>query len=109
VHRMEAQLPRFDAAQVKYARSFYQAIITPVKDNMVNDSMRVQLDTEIPGLDIYYTFDDTNPDQFYQKYDGQSLIIPAGAEQINVVTYRGGKPVGEQINMPLEVLKKRMK
>ena len=109
IHRMEAQLPRFDAAQIKYARSFYQAIITPVKDDMVNDSMRVQLDTEIPGLDIYYTFDDTNPDQFYPKYDGQSLIIPAGAEQINVVTYRGGKPIGEQINMPLEVLKKRMK
>lgn len=109
VKRMEAQFPRFDAAHVKYARSAYQAIITPVKDSTVNDSMRVQLSTEIPGLDIYYTFDDTNPDQFYQKYDGEPLTIPLGAARLNVVTYRDGKPAGEQINMPLEVLKKRMK
>ena len=109
IPRMEAQLPRFDAAQIKYARSFYQAIITPVKDNMIKDSMRIQLGTEIPGLDIYYTFDDTNPDQFYQKYDGQPLTIPIGARQINVVTYRGGKLIGKQINMPLEVPKKRIK
>lgn len=109
IPRMEAQFPRFDAAQVKYARSAYQAVITPVRDNTVRDSMKISLSTEIPGLDIYYTFDDTNPDRFYPKYNGEALTIPDGAKQLNVVTWRGDKQVGQQINIPLDLLKKRMK
>lgn len=67
----------------------------------------VGLSTEISGLDIYYTFDQTNPDQTYPKYDGTPVKFPIGAEQINVVTYRDGKPVGQQINVRKDDLVKR--
>ena len=103
--RLPYQFKFLEAEQVKYARSIYDPIIIGVRD--ANDSLQVELDTEMPGLDIYYTFDGTNPDNFYPKYEGKALEIPKGATQINVITYRDGKPVGHQINCPLNEVAKR--
>jgi len=106
IRRMEWQFRYMDADQVKYSRSTYDAIITGVKD--ADGTVKVKLATEIPGITIYYTFDGTDPDNFYPKYEGQPLEIPAGTSQIRVITYRDGKPVGRQINCPLSELKNRM-
>jgi hexosaminidase len=103
--RMEAQFPRLDAEGIKYARSAYNAIFTPTR---ASDGLRVGLSTEIKGLDIYYTFDNTNPDTFYPKYNGTPLSFPIGATQLNVITYRDGKPVGQQINISKDELTKRL-
>jgi hexosaminidase len=103
--RMEAQFPRLDAEGIKYARSAYNAIFTPVR---APDGLRVGLSTEIKGLDIYYTFDNTNPDAFYPKYKGTPLSFPIGATQLNAITYRDGKPVGQQINISKDELTKRL-
>jgi hexosaminidase len=103
--RLEAQLPRLDADSIKYARSAYNAIFTPVRSA---DGLKVGLSTEIKGLDIYYTFDNTNPDTFYPKYKGSPLIFPAGATMLNVITYRNGKPIGQQINISKDELTKRL-
>lgn len=105
ITRMEAQFPRLDANGVKYARSAYNAIFTPVRSA---DGLTVGLSTEIKGLDIYYTFDNTNPDAFYPKYAGAPLRFPIGATQLNVITYRDGKPVGQQINISKDELTKRL-
>ncbi|MBO9619218.1 MAG: family 20 glycosylhydrolase [Niabella sp.] len=106
--RMEAQFPRMDAAHIKYARSVYDPIITAQKaDNA--DSLQVQLGTEIKGLDIYYTFDESNPDNFYPKYNGAPLVFPAGAADLKLITYREGKPVGKQITVSKGDLQKRIK
>lgn len=106
IRRMEARFLYMDAAGVKYARSAYDPIISGVwtKDS----TLQVKLATEIPGLDIYYTFDGTNPDNFYPKYEGTPLAIPKGASQIRVITYRDGKPIGHQINCPISEIKKRV-
>jgi hexosaminidase len=64
--------------------------------------------TEISGLDIYYTFDDTNPDNTYPKYDGTPVKFPVGAAQINVITYRDGHPIGQQVNVKKDDLAKRV-
>jgi hexosaminidase len=73
------------------------------------DTLKVKLESEIPGLDIYYSFDGTNPDNFYPQYTGASLNVPTGASEIRVITYRNGRPLGRQVNAPLEALKKKMK
>lgn len=104
--REEYRFKYMDIAQVKYARSQYDAIITGVKD--ANDSLEVKLSTQVPGLDIYYRFDETNPDNFSPKYEGQPLVIPKGASEIRVITYRDGKPIGHQINCPLSEVAKRV-
>src|SRR5207249_2844542 len=53
VKRVEASFGRMDVEQVKYARSMFDAIITPKKDLAANDSIIVDLATEIQGLDFY--------------------------------------------------------
>ena len=105
--RVEGQLPRMDIEQVKYARSMFDATITPKKDVAANDSVIVDLSTEITGLDIYYSFDNSNPDSFYPKYTG-TLSIPKDASMLKVITYRDGKPIGRQIDVPVIDLQRRV-
>lgn len=106
INRLEAQFPRLDAAGIKYARSAYNAIAKPARDN--NGVLTVSLSTEIKGLDIYYTFDNSDPDTFYPRYNGQPLTFPKGAAQITVVTYRNGQQVGDEFAIKKEDLEKRL-
>ncbi len=95
-----------DADSVKYSRSIYDPIITAVKGN--DDSMKIKLSTEMPGLTLYYTFDGTDPDNFYPEYSGAPLDIPKGASEIRVIAYRHGREISRQVNYLLEDLKKEM-
>ncbi len=106
IKRMEIQFVRFDAAGIKYARSAYNVIFKPVRST--GRDFNVMLSTEIKGLDIYYSFDFTNPDSFYPKYDGKPISFPFGSDQLNVITYRDGKPIGRQINIKKEELAGRL-
>ena len=105
-HRVETHFDRFDVEQVKYARSMFDAIITAKKDVTVYDSVTVDLATEVSGLDIYYSFDNSNPDNFYPKYTS-TLTIPRDAVMLKVITYRNGKPIGRQIDVPVLALQQR--
>ncbi|MFI5155558.1 MAG: beta-N-acetylhexosaminidase [Chitinophagales bacterium] len=105
VRRTEAQFPRFDFQQVKYARSIYDPIFTPKKDSKGN--IIVELSTEVDGLDIYYSFDNSHPDNFYPKYTSP-LTFPKEAVMLKVITYRDGKPIGRQIDMPVKELENRL-
>lgn len=107
VSRMETHLPRFDSAKVKYGRSFYEPIISAVKSE--KGELQVVMDTEVDDLEIYYTFDDTRPDEFYPRYKGKPLPIPKGAHHIRAVTYRNGKRVGRELNLPLSALENRIR
>ncbi|RXK83753.1 beta-N-acetylhexosaminidase [Filimonas effusa] len=104
ISKVEHQFNRFDAASINYSRSMYDPIFKAGKDS--NDSLQITLSTEIEGLDIFYSFDEMFPDQFYPKYT-TPLSVPKGAANLRVVTYRNGKPVGKQIKMPVIELKKR--
>lgn len=106
LQRTEAHFTRLDAAQVKYAPSLYDPIFEAEKDNTGN--LLVSLSTEVPGLDIYYSFDNSFPDAFYPKYT-TPLVVPTDARLLRVITYRNGKPLGRMQHMPVEELKKRAK
>ena len=73
-----------------------------------DSTVQVELGTEVKGLDIHYTFDNSFPDQFYPKYT-EPLIMPKDAFMLRVITYRGDKPVGRMITITAEELKKRAK
>ncbi len=103
VQRVEQQFRYLDADSIKYARSIYDPIVTAVKGD--DDSMKIEISTEMPGLTIYYTFDGTNPDNFYPKYTGVPLDIPKGASEIRAIAYRRGRPVSKQIICVLSELK----
>ena len=104
--RMEFEFQRMDGAGIKYARSAYNVILTPKR--VADNELVVSMSTEVKGLDIYYTFDNTNPDPYYPKYDGTPVKFPVGATQLNVITYRNGHPIGQQVNIKKDELAKRV-
>lgn len=104
VGRVEKHFDRFDVSETKYARSMYDPVFTAGK--IADSTLQVKLETEIEGLDIYYSFDETNPDKFYPRYRS-ALTVPKEASNLKVITYRGNKPVGKLITMPVAELKKR--
>jgi hexosaminidase len=104
VERVEKQMERMDVQQIKYARTMYEPVFITSYD--ADKNIKVELNTEVEGLAIHYSFDESHPDQFYPKYT-VPLIIPKDVANLKLITYRDGKPVGRQINMPVEELKKR--
>jgi hexosaminidase len=71
------------------------------------DSLLITLSTEIEGLSIHYSFDNSHPDNFYPAYS-QPLLVPKDAVMLKVITYRGNQVMGKQIDMPIAELKKRL-
>jgi hexosaminidase len=72
-----------------------------------SDSLLITLNTEVEGLDIHYSFDNSHPDYFYPVYK-QPLSIPKDAVMLKVITYRGKEVMGKQIDMPVAELKARL-
>ncbi len=106
VEKVEHTFDRMDVQQIKYAKTMYDPIFTVKKDS--KDSLQVVLNTEVKDLDIYYSFDNSHPDNFYPKYTSP-LSVPKDAAMLKVITYRDGKPIGKQIDMPVYELRKRLK
>lgn len=101
--RVETHFVRADRADINYARSMYNAIVSPF---LMDGAVKVELGCEIDGTDIYYTFDNTDPDSHTPKYS-EPLIIPKDATWLRIVTYRNGKPVGKVITLATKELQKR--
>lgn len=102
--RVEKHFGRYDVAEIKYAPSVYDPIFKVSRK--ADQQLSVELRTEVEGLDIYYSFDNTFPDHFYPKYTGP-LTPPKESVMLKVITYRGKKPVGRMIAMPIAELQKR--
>ena len=104
IRRVEEHFSRAEYAGTNYARSMYNAIITPYRNEA--GEVEIELSTELDDLDIYYTFDNTNVDTFSVKYE-RPLSIPRNATRLIVGTFREGKPVGKQIAIEAKELVKR--
>lgn len=104
VTKVESHFNRFNEAEIKYAPSMYDPDFKVTKND--KGELVVSLSTELEGLDIYYSFDNSYPDYFYPKYKGP-VTVPIDASLMRVVTYRGKQQVGRMNNMPVDVLKKR--
>jgi hexosaminidase len=102
--RVEKQFARFDAAEVKYARAIFDPAFDVKKD--ADGKLQITLTNEVDGLDIYYSFDNSFPDNFYPKY-AAPLTPRKDAVMLKVVTYRGDKQAGRIIAMPIDELQKR--
>ena len=102
--RVERHFVRADQAQINYARSMYNAIVTPYYTE--DGVLEIKLDSEPGNLDIYYTFDNTAPDNFTPKYEAP-LRIPKNATWLRIVTYRDNKPIGKVITLTIKELEKR--
>jgi hexosaminidase len=104
--KVETHFGRFDAAGINYAQSVYDPIISVKK----NDAGRIviTLATEIEGIDLYYTVDNSIPNHYHPKYIS-AIEFPEGADNFRVIAYRDGKPAGRLISIKAEDLEKRVK
>lgn len=105
IPRVEHHFTRADQAEINYARSMYNAIITPYQLEK-NGAVKIELSSELDDVDIYYTFDNTDPDHFSPKYV-EALSIPKNATWLRVITYRNGKPIGKVITLTTKELRKK--
>ena len=103
VKRAEKQFDRDDLAGINHSLAIYDAIINITRKD---GKMTVEMDTEMPGLDIYYTIDDTMPDSYTPKYT-KPVLMPEGPVTLRVITYRNGKPIGHLITLNPQELAKR--
>jgi hexosaminidase len=104
VSKVENHFDRLNVSQTKYAPAIYDPSFEVKKSE--GGLPVVTLIPEIEGLDIYYSFDNSLPDNFYPKYS-IPLTVPKDASMMKVITYRGEKPIGRMIVMPVAELKKR--
>lgn len=102
--RTEQHFKRLDLAETKYAPSVYDPIFSVKRT--ADRQLSINLSTEVDGLDMYYSFDNSFPDRFYPKYTSP-LVPPIDAKVLKVITYRGKNPIGRMMNMPIEELEKR--
>jgi hexosaminidase len=102
--KVERQFEKLDAANVRYARSMYDPIVTTqlnTKGELIGF-----MEGEIEGLDMYYTINDQMPDNYSQKYTAP-FLIPEDVLSLRVISYRDGKQIGKYLNIPIESLRKR--
>jgi hexosaminidase len=100
---MERHFDRSDIAGVNYSRAVYDAI---VKTRFKDGALILEMETEMPDIDIFYTIDDAMPDHHCSRYN-QPVTLPEGPITLRVITYRNGKPMGHLITLKREELEKR--
>ena len=104
VKRVENQFERSDVAEVNYSEAMYDAI---VRISMKDGKMWAEMASEVPGVDIYYSTDNSMPDNFSPKYSAP-FQIPEGPVTLRVVTYRNGEEIGHLITLRPDDLKERV-
>lgn len=102
--KVEQHFKRLDIAETKYSPSVYDPSFKVSR--AADRSLVIDLSTEVKDLDIYYSFDNSEPDRFYPKYTGK-LTPPKDASMLKVVTYKGKEKVGRLLSMPIDELNKR--
>jgi hexosaminidase len=103
VPRMEHFFERSETANVNYSRAVYDPVIRTTRKG---DSLYLEMETEVPGLDIYYTLDDAMPDTHTAKFT-QPVLLPDGPITLRAITYRNGVPIGHLITLKRTDLESR--
>ncbi len=102
--KVERQFEKLDAANVRYAISIYDPIVT-TELNTKGELFGI-MEGEVEGLDMYYTINDQMPDNYSEKYTAP-FLIPDDVLSLRVISYRNGKQIGKYLNIPIESLRKR--
>jgi hexosaminidase len=103
VQRVENQFERSKVEGVNYSPAIYDAIIN-VKSK--DGKKTVDMSSEVPGLDIFYTVDGAMPGIYSPKYS-QPFDLPEGPVTLRVVTFKNGQQAGHLITLRPEDLKRR--
>ena len=103
VLRVEKQFARADIAGVNHSLAVYDPVI---RTRGKEGKKTLEMESELPGLDIFYTFDGSLPDSYSAKYTNP-VDLPEGAVTLRVITWRAGKPIGHLITLRPDDLRRR--
>ncbi len=90
VERLENHFGRLDAREVNYSTNLYNVFISITKDDIY--SKIATLRTDMPGVDIYYTLDGSEPTTASTLYTKPFVINKS--ERVAARAFRNGKPIG---------------
>jgi hexosaminidase len=107
IRRVESHFARFDVAGINYSRSYLNPFVTVQRQGSTG-ALDILISHELADAELFYTTDNTIPDAFGTRYT-QPFVMPKGADRLRVVAYRGGKPIGQMLNIPLADLEARAK
>jgi hexosaminidase len=102
--KVERQFEKLDAANVRYATSIYDPIVT-TQLNTKGELFGI-MEGDVEGLDMYYTIKVQMPVKYSEKYTAP-FLIPDDVLSLRVISYRNGKQIGKYLNIPIESLRKR--
>ncbi|MBB6501287.1 beta-N-acetylhexosaminidase [Pedobacter cryoconitis] len=102
--KVEQHFQRMDIAETKYSPGIYDPVLKVSRS--ADRQVMVELSTELDGLDIYYSFDNSTPDRFYPKYT-EKLVVPKDASQMRLITYKGKQIMGRLMTVSVDDLNKR--
>jgi hexosaminidase len=103
VERVENQFKRSDISGTNYSKAMYDPIVSVTKKDK---TLWIDMASEVPGLDIFYTLDNTMPDKYARKYT-EPFALPEGPVSIRLISYRNGSPLGHLIILNPDELKRR--
>lgn len=106
IAKIEDHFQRLNYSQTKYSPAMYEPILKFKK--LAGDRYQVTMEKEIDDVEIYYSFDGSEPDNYYPKYT-QPITIPKDAQRLRIVTYRNGQQAGRQMTIRIEDWKRRAK
>ena len=87
---MENHFGRLDVRDVNYSTNLYNVFITITKDDVY--SKVATLRTDMPGVDIYYTLDGSEPTTTSALYTKPFVINKS--EFVKARAFRNGQPIG---------------
>ena len=106
VGKVEQHFEKLDAAEIKYAKSMYDAIVT-TKLNTKGELI-VSMASEINGISYFYSLDESMPDNYSNAYSAP-FVLPEDVSILRVIGYREGRQIGKMLSIPMESLKTRAK
>ena len=105
LQRTSAHLDRFDAKNIKVARTIYEPEVKVYKEG---NKLMCELKNSFSDIEMYYTIDNTYPVNFGKKYEGP-FQIPAGNLKLRVQSFRNGEPIERLLIIDRKDLESRVK
>jgi hexosaminidase len=105
MNKTETHFKRFDAQNLNICKAVYEPIVTVYKEG---NKVMCKLENNVPGVEIYYSINNTYPVHFASKYSAP-FEVPAGNLKLRTQSYKNGNTVGRELIIDRKDLVKKIK
>lgn len=105
ITKTEVHFQRFEAQNLNICTAVYEPIVTVYKEN---GKVMCKLENHVPGVEIYYSINNTYPVNFATKYTGP-FEVPEGKLKLRTQSFKGKNAVGRELIIDRKDLVKKIK